>query len=96
MHIDSLLCYIAYHAGIREEILREPMQIFHIQHFNAAGWTPEGQAELDARVARKNVPTMHYEEMLEYIDHMRRFDTPIIFSPPNWGLADLALPESVV
>jgi hypothetical protein len=96
MHIDSMLCYSAYHAGIREEVLQVPMQIFHIQHFNAAGWTPEGQAELDARVARKNVPTMGYEEMLEYIDLMRRFDTPIIFSPSNWGLSDVTLPESVV
>jgi hypothetical protein len=96
MHVDSIFCYAAWHAGIREEILRDPMQIFHIQHLNAAGWTPEGQAELDARVARKKVPTIQYEEFLEYVDHMRRFDTPIIFSPANWGLADLALPESVV
>lgn len=93
MHVDTLLCYSAYHAGIREEVLREPMQIFHVQHFNAAGWTPEGQQELDARVARKNVPTIHFEEILRYIDQMRRFDTPIIFSPANWGLADMALPE---
>jgi hypothetical protein len=96
MHVDSIFCYSAYHAGVREEILREPMQIFHIQHFNAAGWTPEGQEELDARVARKKVPTLHYKEFLEYVDQMRRFDTPIIFSPANWGLADLDLPESVV
>ena len=96
MHVDSILCYAAYHAGMEEEILREPKQIFHVQHFSGAGWTPEGQDELDARVARKKVPTILYDEMLEYIDQMRRFDTPIIFAPANWGLADHELPESVV
>src|SRR5581483_7026871 len=48
MHIDSLFCYAAYHAGIREVILRDPMRIFHIEHGSAQGATPEGEEELKA------------------------------------------------
>ena len=67
------------------------MQIFHIQHLNAAGWTPEGQAELDARVARKKVPTIQYEEMLEFIDHMRR--ALLVWHDPNrWFALSLLAP----
>ena len=95
MHIDSLLCYAAYHAGIREEILRPPRRIFHIQHFAGAGWTPEGQDELDARVARKKVSSVEYAEVVKWIDQMRRFDAPMIFSPSTWGLADVELPEAM-
>jgi hypothetical protein len=94
MHVDSLFCYAAYHAGIREEILRPPLRIFHIQHLSGAGWTPEGQHELDARVARKKVSTIEYPEFVKWIDQMRRFDAPMIFSPSNWGLADVELPET--
>lgn len=94
MHIDSLFCYAAHHAGIREEILRPPLRIFHIQHLSGAGWTPEGQEELAARVARKKVSTIGYAEVVRWINQMRRFDAPMIFSPSTWGLADVELPET--
>ena len=96
MHIDALLCYAAYHAGIREVVLRDPMRIFHIQHLSASGATPEGEEELKARVARKNVPIIDYPSLLSYFNHMRRFDVPLIFSGENWGLAAEALPETTV
>jgi len=50
MHLDSLLCYAAHHAGIKEVVLREPMRIFHIEHRSGAGWTPEGEKERLARI----------------------------------------------
>ncbi len=53
MHVDSLICYAAHHAGLREVVLEDPMRIFHIQHLAGAGTTPEGEQELYARVARK-------------------------------------------
>jgi hypothetical protein len=96
MHIDALLCYAAHHAGIREVILRDPLRIFHIQHLSASGATPEGEEELKARVARKNVPIIDYPSLLSYFNHMRRFDVPLIFSGGNWGLAAEALPETAL
>ncbi len=44
MHINSVFCYTAYHAGLNEEILRDPLRIYHIEHRTAAGWSPEGQS----------------------------------------------------
>ncbi len=32
MHIDGALCYMAYLAGAKEEILLDPMRIYHIDH----------------------------------------------------------------
>jgi hypothetical protein len=96
MHIDALLCYAAHHAGIREVILRDPLRIFHIQHLSASGATPEGEEELQARVARKNVPIIDYPSLLNYFNHMRRFDVPLIFSGENWGLAGEALPDTTL
>jgi len=96
MHVDSILCYSAHHAGLREVILRDPMRIFHIQHQSASGATPEGEEELKARVARRGVPIIDYPSLLQYFHHMRRFNMPLVFSGENWGLAGIALPESTL
>jgi hypothetical protein len=93
IHVDSLFCYAAFHAGIREQVLEDPMRIYHVEHLSGAGWTPEGEDALNARIARKAVPTIPYAHFIEWVERMRRFDAPMIFTPPNWGMADLDLPE---
>ncbi|MDQ2974279.1 MAG: hypothetical protein M3R69_02565 [Acidobacteriota bacterium] len=32
MHLDSLLCHAAHHNGAREQVLDDPMRIYHIEH----------------------------------------------------------------
>jgi hypothetical protein len=49
MNIDSVVCYAAHHGGATEEVLPEPMRIYHIEHRTGSGWLPEGQARLFAR-----------------------------------------------
>jgi hypothetical protein len=94
MHIDALVCYTAYHAGIHEIILEEPMRVFHIQHFSGAGWTPEGDEERTARIERKRVPQVQYSDWVKLVDQMRRFNAPMIFNGENWGLGNVALRET--
>jgi hypothetical protein len=94
MHIDMLFCYAAHHAGIGEVILREPMRIYHTEHLSAAGWTPEGEAERVARIEAKAVTEIPFNSLMEWIDRMRRFDAPMIFTLEDWGLADATLPET--
>jgi hypothetical protein len=95
MHIDSLFCYAAHHAGIREIVLREPMRIFHIEHLSGAGWTPEGVESLNERVKSKGVRRLHSDEEVKWVDQMRRFNAPAIFTRQNWGLGDAELAETV-
>lgn len=96
MHIDSLFCYAAHHAGVREVILREPLRIFHIEHRSGAGWTPEGENELNERIKSKGVGRLQNDDVVKWIDQMRRFNAPVIFTQQNWGLADVDLPETAV
>ena len=93
MHLDSLFCYAAHHAGIREEILREPLRIYHVEHSNAAGWTPEGESARRARLRSKGVSELSYPEAAQWIDVMRRYDAPAIFTGQKWGLGCDALAE---
>ena len=94
MNIDSVFCYAAHHGGATEEILREPMRIYHIEHGIGSGWTPEGQAQLFARMAAKGIPFVSYQELVAWAAHMRQLDRPMIFNHDNWGLAEFVLNES--
>jgi hypothetical protein len=95
-NIDSLLCYAAHHAGAREEVLPEPMRIYHIEHGLGSGWTPEGQAKLFDRLRAKGIEWVEHEDIMAWGAQMRRLNSPFIFNRENWGLADVELEETSV
>ena len=93
LHIDSLLCYAAHHGGAPEKMLGTPFRIYHIEHGRGSGWTPEGEAELFHRLRARGLPWIEYQELVGWINQMRRFDCPILFNRESWGLAEYDLPE---
>ena len=95
MHLDSILCYVAQSAGITEEILEEPMRIYHIEHGAGSGWTPEGESEMYLRIARKGIPTISFDQLVGLITEMRLLHAPVIFNLDDWGLETVDLPETV-
>ena len=95
-NIDQVFCYTAHHAGFREEMLRDPMRCYHIEHGLGSGWTPEGQAKLFERIRARGLSWVEYPEVVAWVDQMRRFNSTMIFNLENWGLADFDLPETVV
>jgi hypothetical protein len=94
MNIDSFFCWMAHHGGAREEILEDPMRIYHIEHETGSGWTPEGQQKLFDRIAAKGIPWVGYQEVVEWARTMKRFDAPIIMNREGWGLAEEELKET--
>ncbi len=93
MNIDSVFCYAAHHGGAREEVLADPMRIYHIEHGTGSGWTPEGQAALFERLAAKGVSFVPYDDVVGWAAQMRRLNCPMIFNRENWGLPEFDLPE---
>jgi hypothetical protein len=93
MHIDSLLCYSAHHAGIREVVLEDPLRIYHLEHSSGAGWSPEGEEERRARIEAKKVPVLGHDEFIECVNKMRRLNAPMIFNLDHWGVWDVELEE---
>jgi hypothetical protein len=94
MHLDSLLCYAAHFAGAQEEILETPMRIYHIEHAIGSGWTPEGNEQLQARIARRGIQFIGNDDLVWLITQMRSLRAPVIFNLPDWGLVEQDLPES--
>jgi len=96
MNLDSVLCFAAHHGGAREEMLAEPMRIYHIEHGSGSGWTPEGQAKLFERLAVKGLPFIDNELVLTWAAQMRSLNAPMIFNHEDWGLAGSDLEEVTI
>jgi hypothetical protein len=94
MHLDSLLSYTAHHMGISEECLPAPMRVYHVEHDVGTGWTPEGYKELSARIARKGIQMITFEDLTAMVAQMRRLHAPFVFNLDSWGMADCNLHET--
>jgi hypothetical protein len=96
MNLDSLLCHMAYHAGIRERVLVDPMRIYHVEH--TEGWSPE--IERDGTLRRwldsAGIPQLSIEQVYALSLQMQRKQRPIVFNDENWGLALENLPETQI
>jgi len=96
MNLDSIFCIAAHHGGAREEVLPDPMRIYHIEHATGSGWTPEGQAKLFDRIRARGLSFVDNEEVLVWASQMNRLNAPMIFNHENWGLAEYELKETVI
>jgi len=94
MHLDSVLCYAAHHAGAREQLLPEPMRIYHIEHGAGSGWTPEGEGKLPARMPQDSIRVVSYRDLAAMIVQMRSLHAPVIFNKDDWGLAAFTFSET--
>ena len=94
MNLDSVLCYAAHHGGATEEILTDPMRIYHIEHGIGSGWTPEGQKKLFDRIAAKGLSSLDYQEVLHWARVMNRAGAAMIFNREDWGLQPEELRET--
>jgi len=94
MNIDSIFCYCAHYAGVSEQMLEDPMRIYHIEHAAGSGWTPEGQAQLFERLAAKGVGHVPFSDVVGWAEQMRRLNCTMIFNHEDWGLANLELVDA--
>jgi len=92
MNLDSVFCYMAHHGGAMEQVLGEPMRIYHIEH--GSGWTPEGEKRLFERLKAQGIPWLAFEQVLEWADQMDRLGTTMVFNRDDWGLSEFRLAEA--
>ena len=95
LNIDSLFCWAAHHGGAREEVLEDPYRIYHIEHGEGSGWTPEGEQKLYDRLAAKGLSWLEFREVMSWARVMNRFDMPMIFNREDWGLGHDELKETL-
>ncbi len=94
MNIDALFCLATHYGGLREEILHEPMRIYHMEHDAGSGWTPEGNDLLYKRIKASGVPWIEYADVMGWVRSMRQLNCPFIFNRDDWGFRDDVLRET--
>ncbi len=93
MHLDSVLLYQAWAAGLREVALAEPMVAYHVEHAVGSGWSVEGEAKLNERLAERGIEQLPVERLNAWAVKMRREGKPMVLSGEGWGLAGEELAE---
>jgi len=97
-HLDSVLLHQAYGNGMPVVELPDPMRIYHIEHGVGSGWTPDGEAQLFARIEKAGVPYLGYEDFFRTAREIRanaKAGRRSLFNGGDWGLARESLPETV-
>jgi hypothetical protein len=82
MHLDAFLCLMAVGSGLREEILRPPCAMFHMEH--GRSWvvmTPEERLRTFA--SKPWIDTWLLTDLWEEVQRTRR---PIVCNDERWGL----------
>jgi hypothetical protein len=94
-HLDSVLMFTAYYAGIEEVILEDPMRTYHIEH--SSGWTPEAERSqvLNKRLKKLQIPQLSMDQLTAMAMLMSQLGKPLIFNDENWGMVQDSLPEWV-
>jgi hypothetical protein len=95
-HIDGVVLYQAFAAGVKMVNLPPPMVAFHLEHQEGSGWTPEGSRQLFDRLESAHIPflsTPRYRKIVRKIVRSRRGFEP--FNGDDWGLASVELPLQV-
>ncbi len=92
MHLDSLLCHAAHNRGIREVVWGGDCRVYHLEHQQGSGWSPEGEKALNARLDRAGVPQLSHEQFQQWAIGMRR-DGGMIFNQSDWGFGNDIFPE---
>jgi hypothetical protein len=94
MNLDGLLSYIATAAGVEEQLFDAP--IYHLEHEVGSGWSPEGEAALQRRIAERGIRWVDWPTVYVWAAYMRWLRAPIMFNQSSWGFGDEALPERIV
>lgn len=91
-HLDSLLIYQADACGLKCRNLGRRADIFHIEH--GKGYTPEGAAELFARLTQAGIPFLTDGDLDRLLAQPATATRAIHFNESSWGMAEVSLPET--
>jgi len=95
-HIDSIFLFQAYCNGIKQKVLPKKMSIFHIEHDQGSGYTPEFYYKLIERLKENNIPYINDIELTKILKNLienRSSKENFHYNNENWGLADVELEE---
>jgi hypothetical protein len=92
-HIDSAFMYAANAHGIGEVALGTGYRIYHIDHSAGSGWSPDGGAQLFARLSERGIRCLSDQDLQHWQVQVAEHPASAIINGSQWGLADRDLPQ---
>lgn len=95
-HIDSVLIYQAFNNSIKMNNLDTTCAIFHIEHGQGSGWTPEGAKLLFDRLDKQGIAYMSDNDLAEEFEKQRKLKAKkqlVVYNDDNWGGAGVHFAE---
>lgn len=96
MNVDGLLGDVAHHAGFTEEVLAMPRCIYHLEHAEGSGWTPEGEGKLRKRLSESGADWLDASTVDLWSAYMDWLKRPMLFNGPDWGFGSAVLSETTL
>jgi hypothetical protein len=90
--LDCVFCHIAYHNGMREEVLEDPMRIYHIEH--EPGWLPMWQ--MKEKLDAAGIPMLSGSQYLSWVIRLCKQPGFVVVNSSDWGLGSEQLQEVTV
>ena len=94
-HIDSIVIYQAYHNGIKMVNLDSSHRIYHIEHGQGSGWTPEGANLLFNRLDKNGIEYLDDDDLEELFFQQivnKKNNVKTVYNQ-TWGAPDVVFPE---
>ena len=86
--IDGIALFQAYRAGVEMVTLPPPMVIYHLEHGEGSGWTPEGARRLFGRLDAAGVPYLSgsdYDRIAREL--LKKGPGYHTYNDAEWGMA---------
>lgn len=92
-HLDSLFIYQALKKGFKQVILPRKYPIYHIEHLQGSGFTPEKPKMVFERIEEKKIPCISDRELLK---KSRQLKSPYLYNESHWGFNQFTLEDNVI
>ena len=95
-HLDYVLCDAAIQSGAREQVLLNPVRMYHSERAIGFGWTQEGPEALNKRPGTISIPRMSNDQLEAWAVRAHCERTQIVINDGQSGLTDQDLPETSI
>jgi hypothetical protein len=95
-HLDTLLLHQAHASGLLFIELEPPLVVYHMEHGQGSGWTPEGHAEHFRRVETTGIHTLSSSELRRWKRQLRserKRGKIVTLNDEDWGLGSASFDE---
>jgi hypothetical protein len=92
LQLDCVFSHIANHNGISEEVLEDPMRIYHVEHEPGMFTMWQMKERLDAA----GIPALDPSQYLSWVIRIYKEHGPVVVNGPDWGLGNEQLDEITI